>query len=1074
MNFNVEKYISNFVQSQFPAFYNEEGENFILFMKAYYEWMEDSWGDDQDGYGGPIREARELFDYRDIDTTITRFLEYFQKKYLYGIPFNIIANKRFLLKHILDVYRSKGTIQGHKLLFKLIYNENVDVYLPGRDVLRVSDGKWIQPKFLEVTENIYLHELVGKDIYGVSSETVAVCESYVEEYVNGSKVNTLFISNMKPAGSSFLVGERIVPYEFRSRDDLWADYPVNIGALDRVEVYNSGTDFNIGDILKIAHKDPDTNEIISFGTEGLLKVVSLFRGFGSLNFNIISGGYGFSSNASIFLYKALDDVTGSGANFKIKTTDNRIVTYNTDVLVSYLDMPLDSLSFDLPANTSANLSSTLESALSFSNNVFGKIAQLTSVQAGNGYIKPANVFVRSTILSANLPGRIDYTTSETITNTFIVSIVANTTYVNNTASSIMLQGASSIYKVNDAVYYTVPSGNTAITGLTGNTTYFINTSNDSAITLSATSGGPLLTISAGTSNGEVHSLTSNTIWKSFFSNTSSINNSNYSILISNANTYFDVDDYVYYVVPTGNTQITGLNPNTFYYVKTSNSSAITLSSVANGSTIELSGNTGDPGQTHYILNNVQFAPFPKVLGNSVDVYANTSSINNSSFGIILDNSSNKFYANDWIYYEVPSGNTAFVGLSGNTVYYVKTANNTEITLSLTKGGSILPITTASAVAAETHNIRTTNFQRYFTNNDVMFVQTNSSTNSISLHVIKNVISNTEMDLYGYPNTFPTQNTSYGIAPAIFPAQFALTEPIMFRTDGTINGINENILALNSSGNNIVETVVAVDSGHAYVEGEEVQAYRYGILEIPTIVTGGLGYSNGDSLIFSGAGPTLISTARGSVLTNSNGTITSINTAIGAWSGGSGYNFVPDVSVRSSNGSGAFLTTRFIEFDTSNQIKGVLRKTGVGKNLGYWATTEGQLNNDKYIQDSYYYQDYSYEVQTALTLDKYKDIIYSTFHPSGAELFGKFELVTLSQSTIDLIYDQDSANTLSMEYLTCDITDPNVTMDNDQTIRVSEYIYEDKFNDLTIDNTLLNIECSNNSLTSDRISINVLD
>jgi len=40
MDFQVEKYVSTFVRSQFPAFYNEEGENFILFMKAYYEWAE--------------------------------------------------------------------------------------------------------------------------------------------------------------------------------------------------------------------------------------------------------------------------------------------------------------------------------------------------------------------------------------------------------------------------------------------------------------------------------------------------------------------------------------------------------------------------------------------------------------------------------------------------------------------------------------------------------------------------------------------------------------------------------------------------------------------------------------------------------------------------------------------------------------------------------------------------------------------------------------------------------------------------------------------------------------------------
>jgi hypothetical protein len=49
MEFSVEKYISNFVESQFPVFYQEEGPNFILFMKAYYEWME------TEGYGGPIR-----------------------------------------------------------------------------------------------------------------------------------------------------------------------------------------------------------------------------------------------------------------------------------------------------------------------------------------------------------------------------------------------------------------------------------------------------------------------------------------------------------------------------------------------------------------------------------------------------------------------------------------------------------------------------------------------------------------------------------------------------------------------------------------------------------------------------------------------------------------------------------------------------------------------------------------------------------------------------------------------------------------------------------------------------------
>jgi hypothetical protein len=145
MEFSTEKYISNFISSQFPQFYNEDGENFVLFMKAYYEWLESS--------GNPVYQARRLYDYRDIDNTLEEFLEFFQKKYLYGIPFNVIANKRFLLKRILDVYRSKGTIQCYRLLFKLLYNEDIEIYLPGRDVLRISDGTWNEPRYLEVSAN---------------------------------------------------------------------------------------------------------------------------------------------------------------------------------------------------------------------------------------------------------------------------------------------------------------------------------------------------------------------------------------------------------------------------------------------------------------------------------------------------------------------------------------------------------------------------------------------------------------------------------------------------------------------------------------------------------------------------------------------------------------------------------------------------------------------------------------------------------------------------------------------------------------------------------------------------------
>jgi hypothetical protein len=405
MEFFVEKYVSNFVQNQFPQFYQEEGENFILFMKAYYEWMEET--------GNPIRESRELLEYREIDNTLEKFLEYFQKKYLYGIPFNVIVNKRFLLKHILDVYRSKGTIQCYKLLFKLIYNEDADIYLPGRDVLRVSDGIWIDPKYLEVTDAEILTSLQGKLIVGLSSGTTAVVENIVKEPVNKDISHKIFITHISPKGGEFIVGERIVEEIYKNDIQIVNKSPIVIGSLDTLEIYNSGIDFNVGDVLKIASKDVDTGENISFGREGYLKVISLFRGFGSLNFNLQQGGFGYTANANVFIYKSLSDTTGQGASFNIKLSDIKNLVYNTDPIVGYLGLTLDSLSYGLPGNTSANLSSNIGDALTFANANFGRISALTNVKTGNGYIAPANVFVRSTIKSTNLSGTITYDISNT-------------------------------------------------------------------------------------------------------------------------------------------------------------------------------------------------------------------------------------------------------------------------------------------------------------------------------------------------------------------------------------------------------------------------------------------------------------------------------------------------------------------------------------------------------------------------------------------------------------------------------------------------------------------------------------
>ena len=94
--------ISNLVENQFPAFYQEEGPNFIAFVKAYYEWLEEQ----QTLANGTIvdnalYDARNIVKLRDIDTTLDQFFTHFINKYLNGFPQVLLGNKKLLRREYL-------------------------------------------------------------------------------------------------------------------------------------------------------------------------------------------------------------------------------------------------------------------------------------------------------------------------------------------------------------------------------------------------------------------------------------------------------------------------------------------------------------------------------------------------------------------------------------------------------------------------------------------------------------------------------------------------------------------------------------------------------------------------------------------------------------------------------------------------------------------------------------------------------------------------------------------------------------------------------------------------------------
>lgn len=274
---NIEKFISPFIQSQFPRFYDTEGPVFIEFVKAYYQWMESQ--------GNIINQARSLTDYRDIDRTSQQFVKYFKDKYLDSIPSTIKADQRLLIKHILDLYRSKGSDRSYALLFRIFFNEDISIFLPKDYIFKTSDNTWVVPRYIEVSDSPFLDQLVGKEIFSDFSRSSALVDNYFESSINNNLVNVLVLTNLR---GDFRYGEKIICPSLISITAENA--PIIVGSLSSLSIINGGTGFNIGDEFDIIGKT---------GAEGKA-VVSSTRDFkGEVTFNLINGGSGFSLNAVV-------------------------------------------------------------------------------------------------------------------------------------------------------------------------------------------------------------------------------------------------------------------------------------------------------------------------------------------------------------------------------------------------------------------------------------------------------------------------------------------------------------------------------------------------------------------------------------------------------------------------------------------------------------------------------------------------------------------------------------------------------------------------------------------------------
>jgi hypothetical protein len=876
---NIESNISPLIESLFPGFYQEDGPNFVAFVKAYYEWL------DQGG-----SESRSLLKYRDIDYTVDSFLEHFKYEFLNGLPETTAASKAFLVKHIQDLYKSKGSVESFKLLFRLVYGEDIDVYDPSIDILRPSDGVWTVPQYLECSPSNRVYTFLGQQITGATSGAKAFVENIIRKRIDGRFIDVVYISGIL---GEFQTGEYIT-----SNNSL-VDSPYIVGSLNQITITQGGSNNNIGDLLSISSNS---------GVGGTARVSAIANATGKVAYSLYDGGYGFQNTSSIIVSTVVMGISNvSGSFYPFQSVVQPLQIYNYNTLSGNSFSILDSVTGYNASNTSVATGYIVSIT---SNNVANTGNLIISVTGGNWSLantvrQSSNSFVNATLVSTS-------------------NVSATGVLVDSNSTSVGLYSTNGTFYDTAYIksYIPEPIGktttNTNTTTVTGTNTHYLN---EVAV------GDTLYFRANGAVVGVVNSITTNT-----------------SLTLITNSYYNDANATVWRTHYTATANVSGL-------YNSGSGSTFKIGALTSTETVVVytdllsSNNTGgipfldmlvDGSNSNVASNGYGFSANSSAGYNSI--IGTTLSTNTITIGKIQSISSinpgNNYNVNPIVDIREP-----LIAGYDKPDRYITLAN----TNSLFSPGQTL---TQDGVITRTVLSMSSNTGAFVQNEGITQL-TSAATGTVysanSTTLIINVLS----------GVFVSSNNVIG---AISGANAAISGVSSTTSQSRATGIIRSI-----SGNTI--TVEPTTFSYSFVSSSNVYSVdNNGAVQ-------GLGYISSISRDYTHremAFNAVVNTA----VTAANGIITAVE--------------VIDSGFGHSNGVQLTLTGS----NTSQlQITGTALDITQGKGTGFWKDNRGKLNSDKYIHDNKYYQEYSYEIRSRLSLNVYSDILKKLLHVAGTELFG---------------------------------------------------------------------------------------
>ena len=344
----------------------------------------------------PVQNIQQLLAYADVDNTVYAFLDKFRDSFMESLP-NTLADgiaKRKLIKNIRDMYSAKGTRDGHKLFFRILFDEEAVITYPRDNMLRVSDGRWSTDKVIRVSETgtSDFNKAIGQRMVGATSGATALIATIIKFREGADLIAEVNVDADSVTGA-------FVPGETVTTTDTTLDLEISAvvkGIVTGGVVTSGGAYYSTADDVHVtggAGNNAATARVESAGAGSIDEILIENGGSGysvgeELRFNLTdTEGVGLRAKIS---------VVGGGISLEPDTAPDAMIMENEDFIVTDDDVQfisqeqtvgeLDHLTLEDGGQIIVE-TATFGDAPGSAVSERGEITKIEMINKGNGFIK---------------------------------------------------------------------------------------------------------------------------------------------------------------------------------------------------------------------------------------------------------------------------------------------------------------------------------------------------------------------------------------------------------------------------------------------------------------------------------------------------------------------------------------------------------------------------------------------------------------------------------------------------------------------------------------------------------------